>query len=402
MASSGLEVADIFRRFGPAYRQEHALPRPHRRVMQAIESCRTAALGGHLYECDQCGAPQILYNSCRNRHCPKCQGLDQERWLEKRREELLPVPYFHSVFTLPAELNDLIWRNQRVLYDLLFTSASETLLEIAADPQHLGARIGFHALLHTWNQQMSEHPHLHCIVPGGGLSVDRRRWVGSRPDFFLPVRVLAALFRGKFLHRLQALHAAGELQFPGKIRDLASPRVFRELLDGLFAKSWVVYCKPPFGGPRQVLEYLSRYTHRVAISNDRLVRMDEEEVVLRYRDRADGDRLREMTLSGEEFVRRFLLHVLPDRFVRIRSYGWLATRNRSRDLALCRKLLGVGTPAPESAPESTPSPEEGESWSELLQRLTGHDPLLCPECGQGRLVLRCELAGERQSARAPP
>jgi hypothetical protein len=363
--------------------------------MSAIESCRTAALGGHLYECDQCGAPQILYNSCRNRHCPKCQSLEKERWLEKRCEDLLPVPYFHLVFTLPCELNDLIWRNQRVLYDLLFHSASETLLEIAADPQHLGARIGFLAVLHTWNQQLTEHPHIHCIVPGGGLSVDRRRWIGSRPDFFLPVRVLSALFRGKFIHQLRSLHQAGELQFPGKIRDLASPRAFRELLDGLFAKDWVVYCKPPFGGPQQVLEYLSRYTHRVAISNDRLVRMDNEQVVFRYRDRAHGDRLREMTLPGEEFVRRFLLHVLPDRFVRIRSYGLLSTRSRGRDLARCRHLLGV-----ESSQE--PAREERESWSELLERLTGIDPTLCPACRQGHVRLRRELPAEHRPARAPP
>jgi hypothetical protein len=396
MASSGLEVADIFRRFGPAYRQEHAMPRPQLRAMSAIESCRTAALGGHLYECDQCGAPQILYNSCRNRHCPKCQSLEKERWLEKRCEELLPVPYFHLVFTLPCELNDLIWRNQRMLYDLLFHSASETLLEIAADPQHLGARIGFLAVLHTWNQQLTTHPHIHCIVPGGGLSVDRQRWIGSRPDFFLPVRVLSALFRGKFLHRLRALHAAGELQFPGKIRDLASLRAFRELVHGLFAKDWVVYCKPPFGGPRQVLEYLSRYTHRVAISNDRLVRMDDEQVVFRYRDRAHGDRVREMALPGEEFVRRFLLHVLPDRFVRIRSYGLLSTRSRGRDLARCWHLLGV------VSPQEPPAREERESWSELLERLTGIDPTLCPACRQGHFRLRRVLLTERRPARAPP
>jgi putative transposase/transposase-like zinc-binding protein len=397
MASSALEVAHIFRRFGPAYRQKHPLPRHHLRAMRAIESCRTAALGGHLYECDRCGAPQIVYNSCRNRHCPKCQTLEQERWLERRREELLPVPYFHVVFTLPAALNDLVWRNQRRLYDLLFACASETLLEIAADPQHLGARIGFLALLHTWSQQMTEHPHLHCIVPGGGLSVDRRRWLGSRPDFFLPVRVLSARFRRKFLGQLRALHAAGQLQFPGKIRDLESPKAFRELLDGLGAKDWVVYCKPPFGGPRQVLEYLSRYTHRVAISNERLVRLEGEQVVFRYRDRAHGDCLREMTLPVEEFLRRFLLHILPERFVRIRSYGLLATRNRGRDLALCRQLLGVAKPAEESRREA-----ERESWSELLKRLTGRDPALCPECRQGRLLLCREVAAEGLVPRAPP
>ena len=397
MASSALEVADIFRRFGVAYRQAHALPRPHLRAMSAIESCRTAALGGHLYECDQCGAPQILYNSCRNRHCPKCQSLDKERWLQKRSQELLPVPYFHVVFTLPAELNALIWRNQRLLYDLLFRCASETLLEIAADRQHLWARIGFLAVLHTWSQQLTAHPHLHCIVPGGGLSVDRRRWIGSpSPEFFLPVRVLSALFQGKYLHQVRTLHRQGKLQFPGTIRELESPRAFRELLDPLFAKNWVVYCKPPFGGPKKVLEYLSRYTHRVAISNDRLLRLEEDRVAFSYRDRAEEDDRREMELPAEEFIRRFLLHILPDHFVRIRSYGLLAPRNRSRDLALCRKLLGAGPPTAE------PARPDRESWQELLQRLTGVDATLCRECRQGHLQPRQALAPERPPARSPP
>jgi len=397
MASSGLEVAHIFRQFGAEYRQQHALPRHHLRAMGAIENCRTAALGGHLYECDQCGAPQILYNSCRNRHCPKCQSLDKERWLERRGQELLPVPYFHVVFTLPAELNDLIWRNQRVLYDLLFRCAKETLLEIAADPQHLGARIGFLAVLHTWSQQLTEHPHLHCIVPGGGLSVDRRRWIGSpSPDFFLPVRVLSALFRGKYLHQLRALHRDGKLQFPGKIQELESPRAFRERLDPLFAKSWVVYCKPPFGGPKKVLEYLSRYTHRVAISNDRLLRLEGDRVVFSYRDWTEEYRTREMELSAAEFIRRFLLHILPDRFVRIRSYGLLAPRNRSRDLGLSRRLLGVGSQ------ETAPASPGSESWRELLQRLTGVDPTLCRQCQHGHLQLRQTVAPERMPARSPP
>ena len=396
MASSGLEVADIFGRFGAAYRQAHALARRFLRVMSAIESCRTAALGGHRYECDQCGAPQILYNSCRNRHCPKCQSLDKERWLQKRRQQLLPVPYFHVVFTLPAALHDLIWRNQRVLYDLLFRCAKETLLEIAADPRYLGARLGMLAVLHTWNQVMSEHPHLHCIVPGGGLSMDRRRWIGTRsPEFFLPVRVLSALFRGKFLHHLQALHRQGKLQFPGKLRELESPRAFRELLAPLFDQPWVVYCKPPFGGPVKVLEYLARYIHRVAISNDRLLRLEGDRVVFSYRDSAAGNRIREMVLSAEEFIRRFLLHVLPERFVRIRSYGFLAARNH-RDLSLCRKLLGLGSL------EVVPAGGPCESWQELFQRLTGTDPTLCRVCGQGHLQRREVVAAQRCAARSPP
>jgi Putative transposase/Transposase zinc-binding domain len=396
MATSGLEVAHIVRLFGAAYREQHRLPERHRRALWDIENCRTAALGGHLSECDHCRAQEVRYNSCRNRHCPKCQSLDTERWLEKRSQELLPVPYFHIVFTLPDELNALVLRNQQVLYDLLFETASQTLLQIAADPKHLGAQIGMFAFLHTWNQQMLDHPHLHFIVPGGGLSPDRRRWVASRSSFFLPVRVLSRLFRGKFLHRLQDLYAAGALVFPGQIAELAQRENFDALIARLFTKEWVVYSKPPFGGPEQVLDYLARYIHRVAISNNRLVRLDDKQVTFSYRDRANGDRRRELTISGEEFVRRLLLHILPDRFVRIRSYGLLAPRNRAKNLALCRELLG-SSPAP--APPETPR----ESWNELLQRLTGVDPLLCPQCQTGRLRPIREIAPQRGIApRGPP
>ena len=394
MGTSGLEVAHIVDRFGPAYREDHRLPERHLRALWAIENCRTATLGGHLSQCDGCDYEQVRYNSCRNRHCPKCQSLDKERWLEKRSQELLPVPYFHLVFTLPAELNALVLRNQQVLYDLLFATASQTLLEIAADPKHLGAQIGVLAVLHTWNQQLTEHPHLHCIVPGGGLSPDRRRWVSSRPDFFLPVRVLSRLFRGKFLHRLRALYAAGELAFPGQIAELAQRQSFDDLIAQLFCKEWVVYSKPPFSGPEHALRYLARYVHRVAISNDRLVRLEGDQVTFSYRDRAHGDRYREMTVSGEEFLRRFLLHILPDHFVRIRSYGLLASRNRETNLALCRELLGAERP-PARPPQAT--------WSELLQRLTGVDPLLCPQCRQGHLRTIGEVAPQRGvAARAPP
>jgi hypothetical protein len=396
MGTSGLEVAHIARLFGPAYREQHRLPERHRRALWDIENCRTAALGGHLSECDHCGAPQVRYNSCRNRHCPKCQSLDKERWLEKRSQELLPVPYFHIVFTLPDELNALVLRNQQVLYDLLFETASQTLLLIAADPKHLGAQIGMFAFLHTWNQQLLDHPHVHFIVPGGGLSPDRRRWVASRSSFFLPVRVLGRLFRGKFLHRLQALYAAGALVFPGQIAELAERANFDALIARLFAKEWVVYSKPPFGGPEQVLAYLARYTHRVAISNNRLVRIDDEQVTFSYRDRAHGDCYREMTISGEEFLRRLLLHVLPDGFVRIRSYGLLASRNREKNLALCRELLGAEPP-----PARPKAPRE--SWSELLQRLTGVDPLLCPQCKKGHLRPIGVIAPQRGIAsRGPP
>ncbi len=384
MASSrGLEVADIVRQFGPAFREKNhgKLSRAHLRTLGAIETCRTAALGGHVYECADCGARKIVYNSCRNRHCPKCQSLEKERWLEARCAELLPVPYFHVVFTLPEELNPLALSHPRLLYSLLFGCASETLLEIAADPKHLGARIGVLAVLHTWGQKLTLHPHLHCIVPGGGLSIDGDWWVGSRPDFFLPVRVLKKLFRGKFLAALKQAEQDGDL-----------PPSHLPALDALYRKSWVVYCKPPFGSPEQVLAYLARYTHRVAISNQRLVRLEGENVVFTWKDYAAGDRSREMKLSGEEFLRRFLLHVLPDRFVRIRYFGLFANRHREQSLALCREVL-PGRPV---QPKLTKS-----DWQSLLQSLTGIDPLRCEVCGQKALRLIEELA-PAQAPRAPP
>ncbi|HTG35434.1 MAG TPA: IS91 family transposase, partial [Thermoanaerobaculia bacterium] len=366
-------MADVVRRFGPAFREQNhgKLSRAHLRTLGAIETCRTAALGGHVYECADCGARKIVYNSCRNRHCPKCQSLEKERWLEARCAELLPVPYFHVVFTLPEELNPLALSHPRLLYSLLFRCASETLLEIAADPKHLGARIGVLAVLHTWGQKLTLHPHLHCIVPGGGLSIDGDWWVGSRPDFFLPVRVLKKLFRGKFLAALQQAEQDGDL-----------PPSHLPALDALYRKSWVVYCKPPFGSPEQVLAYLARYTHRVAISNRRLVRLEGEDVVFTWKDYAAGDRSREMTLSGQEFLRRFLLHVLPDRFVRIRYFGLFANRHREPSLALCREVL-PGRPV---QPKLTKS-----DWQSLLQSLTGVDPLRCEVCGQKALRLVEEL-----------
>jgi hypothetical protein len=387
-ASRGLEVADIVRRFGPAFRERHhgQLSRAQLRTLGAIESCRTAALGGHVYECAQCKARKIVYNSCRNRHCPKCQSLEKERWLEQRRAELLPVPYFHVVFTLPEKLNPLALSHPRFLYNLLFRCASETLLEIAADRKHLGARLGVLAVLHTWGQKLNLHPHLHCIVTGGGLSIDGDWWIGCRPDFFLPVRVLKKLFRGKVLAAIQAAAQSGDL-----------PSSYLSDLGSLYRKSWVVYCKPPFGSPEQVLAYLARYTHRVAISNPRLVRLEDEEVTFTWKDYAQGQRLREMTLSGEEFLRRFLLHVLPERFVRIRYYGLLANRHREQALALCREVL----PGPPARPRLTKS-----DWQSLLQSLTGVDPMRCEVCGQNALHLVEELAPEgsrqRREPRAPP
>lgn len=395
-APSNLEVAHIFRLYGEEYRQEHRLSRPQLRAMRAIEICRTAALGGHVDECEQCGARTISYNSCRNRHCPKCQSLDKERWLEQRRGELLPVPYFHVVFTVPHELNPLALVNPKWFYDLLFASASQTLLEIAADPKHLGGRIGVLAVLHTWSQTLELHPHLHCIVPGGGLSLDGQRWVPtSRPDYFLPVQVLAALFRGKFLAGVKAAHKAGQLILPDSLQDPAS---FQALLDRLYPKTWVVYSKPPFGSPEQVLAYLARYTHRVAISNPRLVRLDDDRVTFAYKDYSQGGRAREMTLPAEEFIRRFLLHVLPESFVRIRYFGLLSNRHRKRNLARCRELL-AGELLAEM--ETTAAPED---WRARLMRLTGRDPTVCPVCGQGHLrrIEELPVAPFGLPGRSPP
>lgn len=393
-AESGLELADIVRLHGESYRRDHALSRPQLRALRAIEICRTGILGGHVYRCAQCGKEKICYNSCRNRHCPKCQSLDRQRWLEERSTELLPVPYFHLVFTLPEEINPLALINPRLIYTLLFDSASQTLLEIASDPRHLGARIGVLSVLHTWGQTLQLHPHLHCIVPGGGLSPDRKTWIGSRPKFFLPVAVLSRLFRGKFLAGLKAAYQSSELKLP---ESWPGPGSFKALLDQLYRKTFVVYSKPPFGSPEKVLRYLARYTHRVAISNTRLVSLAEGRVRFTYKDYQDEDKVKEMTLPAEEFLRRFLLHILPERFVRIRYYGLLSTRTREEDLALCRELLGAADASVESEPVTV------ESWRELLCRLTGQDPETCPHCEGGHLLWVKELPASvhRVTGRSP-
>lgn len=375
-----LEVADIFRRWGAEYREAHAgqVSVAQLRAMRAIEVCRTAVLGGHVEECDQCGTQRIAYNSCRNRHCPKCQMLDKEAWVEAQQQVLLPVPYFHVVFTIPSELKALALGNQQVVYGLLFKAASETLLELSADPDYLGAQIGFTAVLHTWSQTLSYHPHLHCIVTGGGLSAEGKRWVRSRRKFFLPVRVLSRLFRGKLLAYLKTAYEQGELAFSASTIAYEKAMAFQALLNSGYAREWVVYCKPPFAGPEKMLEYLGRYSHRVAISNERLVRMEGDQVTFRYRDRTDQDRVKGMTLAAEEFIRRFLRHVLPPQFTKIRHYGILSARNRSTKLRRCQQMLGqTGATAP-TAPIALP-------WQERLKRLTGVDPRICPHCGQGRM-----------------
>jgi Putative transposase/Transposase zinc-binding domain len=368
-----LEVADIFRDHGPAWRQANAghVSLGQLKVMSAIESCRTAALGGHVARCQDCAYTTIAYNSCRNRHCPKCQGAAAKKWMAEREAALLPVPYFHIVFTLPAAISDIAYQNKAVIYDLLFKVSAETMLRIAADPKHLGARIGMTSVLHTWGSALTHHPHVHMIVPGGGISLDGSRWVSCRPDFFLPVRVLSRLFRRLFLEKLAATHAAGRLQFFGQLAPLANAQAFATYLAPLRKTEWVVYSKRPFGGPQAVLAYLSRYTHRVAISNSRLMACDQDGVTFRWKDyRSEGhDRYKRMTLTTDEFIRRFLIHVLPRGFHRIRHYGLLAKAACADNIARARELLAV--------PMRQAEPADATD---------GNDPLPCPHCG-GRMII---------------
>jgi Putative transposase/Transposase zinc-binding domain len=372
-------VADIFRRRGPAWRASHAghVSLDQLKVMSAIERCRTAALGGHVERCEACAHLRISYNSCRNRHCPKCQAAAAKEWLADRRAELLPVPYFHVVFTLPGPIADIAYQNRAVVYDLLLKTAAQTLITIAADPRHLGARIGLTAVLHTWGSALTHHPHAHIIVPGGGFSPDDRHWIACRPGFFLSVRVLSRLFRRLFLERLTAAYQAGRLEFFAEQAALAEPAVFKAHLAALRKIEWVVYAKPPFGGPDAVLAYLSRYTHRIAIANSRLVAFDGERVTFRWKDyRAKADvRYKLMTLDADEFMRRFLIHVLPDGFHRIRHYGLFANANRAANIALARRLLGVPDPASLSADSDR---ADGGHQDEERN--------ICPCCG-GRMVI---------------
>ncbi|HEY5409813.1 MAG TPA: IS91 family transposase [Caulobacteraceae bacterium] len=352
-------MADVLHRHGEAYRRAHDahLGRVERRVMSAIELCRTAALGGHMEACTDCGLVRCAYNSCRNRHCPKCQGAARAEWLAARQADLLPVEYFHVVFTLPPPAAEIAFQNKQVVYGLLFRAAAETLRTIAADPKHLGAEIGLVAVLHTWGQALLHHPHLHCVVPGGGPSLDGLRWVACKPSFFLPVHVLSRLFRRLFLEGLQTAFKARELKFFGELAALADAVAFRRRLAELRKVAWITYAKPPFGGPDQVLAYLGRYTHRVAISNARLVSVTDHEVAFRWKDYRHNGRPRIMTLDADEFIRRFLLHTLPDGFHRIRHYGYLANGCRAAKLALCRRLLGdAPVEAAAEPPKSEPIP----------------------------------------------
>jgi hypothetical protein len=376
MSRSALELADIFRQYGPAYRQAHPLPRHQRRLMRAIETCRTPALGGVVEWCDRCQFSHIQYRSCRNRHCPKCQGLARARWLQRRTADLLPTPYFHVVFTIPEPLAAIAFQNQKVVYDILFRATAETLLTIARDPRHLGAEIGFFAVLHTWGQNLHLHPHLHCVVPGGGLSPGGD-WIACRPGFFLPVRVLSRLFRRLFLTALEKAYADGQLHFFSSLQSLRHPASFATYLAPVQKIDWVVYAKAPFGGPRQVIEYLGRYTHRVAISNERLLDSPDGSVRFRWKDYRHPQRPKVMTLSGEEFIRRFLQHSLPTGFQRIRYYGLLANCRRTEQIARCRQCLQT------TSSDLLPIPAD---YREFYTQLTGRSLRRCPKCGVGTMI----------------
>jgi Putative transposase/Transposase zinc-binding domain len=376
------EVADIVRTAGQSFIDKNRswLTGLHRKVLSAIECCRTAALGGHKDRCIRCGYKAISYNSCRNRHCPKCQTNARDKWIAARQEELLAVPYVHVVFTLPHQLASLVYHNKKLLYSLLFRASAATLLEVAGDPKHLGAEIGFLSVLHTWGQNLLHHPHVHCVIPAGGLSPDHQRWVHPRHAFFLPVKVLSRVFRGKFVAGLRHLFRQGELCLPGTLKPLAQEKVFRSFLRSLFRQDWVVYAKPPFGGPEHVLQYLARYTHRVAISNHRLVNFTDGRVTFRWKDYTRGRKTRLMTLSMEEFLRRFLLHWLPRGFVRIRFFGFLANRRRGSLLPVCRRLLVANTG---SRPATSFAAKPHAAWScplcggpmATIERLTSQDLL---------------------------
>jgi len=388
-----LEVADIFRAQGPAYRQANAghLSLAQIKVMSAIEACRTEALGGHVAACTKCNHQHIAYNSCKNRHCPKCQAPAARDWMTARAEDLLPVEYFHAVFTLPAEIARIALWNKRAVYGLLFKASAQTVTTVAADPKRMGACVGMTSVLHTWGSALTHHPHIHMIVPGGGLSPDGTRWIGCKPGFFLHVRVLSRLFRRLFLEGLAALHRAGQLRFFGDLTKLAGASAFSEWLTPLRKTDWVVYAKPPFGGPEAVLAYLSRYTHRVAISNHRLVSADADSVAFRWKDYRikRGDRMKVMRLPTFEFIRRFLIHVLPDRFHRIRHYGFLAGSRRREKIAKIRALLG-----------DTKSAEADQPSEEAAPPLTLREP--CPDCGGPMRIIETFQRGQIPQTRAPP
>jgi len=396
MKSNGIEVGDIFRQFGAAYQQEHKLPLQQLKAMSDIERCRTKALGGHVDVCEECGYERISYNSCRNRFCPKCQLLKKEKWVLAREKDLLPISYYHIVFTVPDDLNRLCLVNQKEMYDILFKAGSKTISDLGKDEKHIGGKVGFLCVLHTWGQNLMDHPHLHCIVTGGGLSKDGTRWVTPKKttpkkDFFVHVNIISDLFKKKFLAYLKQEYQNGKLKFVGEIESLADRNKFQELIDKLYHKKWNTYCKKPFGGPEKVLRYLGRYSHRVAISNKRIVKLEENKVTFKWRDYRDGNKNKLMTLDTFEFIRRFLLHILPKRYFKIRYYGLLASRNISTNLELCKRLLKVAAKIAEQVHKL--------SWDEMMLELFGIDVWLCPRCHKGRLIRKQIITA---NSHAPP
>ena len=374
------ELADIFRQYGQSYRRTHRLPASHLKVIRAVSVCRTKELGGHLKKCDSCGFEHPTYNSCLNRHCPKCQSLAKAKWLKKQTSELLPVGYFHLVFTLPHELNWLILSCKKLLLSLLFKAVSETLLEFGAT--HLGGTLGIIAVLHTWDQTLKDHFHLHCLIPAGALSFDQSRWISARKNFLFHVKALSPAFRRKFLRSLERAFDQGKLKLPGQSVSLANDKPWEQRLAALRKKKWVVFAKRPFSSPHKVLDYLGRYTHRVALSNDRILSVENGQVSFSYRDRKDKDRKKTLTLDAQEFIRRFLLHVIPEGFMRIRHFGFLANRAKKQNLSRCRELLGLNPALPEIPDRST---------QDLLLELTGIDISRCPNCKKGTMVIVAEL-----------
>jgi hypothetical protein len=383
-------VADVFREHGGAYLKQYGASADQKRLLRDLAACRTAALGGHVKRCDRCGHEEFFYKSCGNRHCPKCQAEARAKWLEAQAADLLQTQYFHVVFTLSHRLGPIALQNKRLIYGILFRAVSETLLQIARDPKHLGAVIGFVAVLHTWGQRLNLHPHIHCVVPGGGISPDGKRWIASPKDFLLPIKVLSRVFRGKFLEYLRRAFSQGELVLEGTLQHLRNPRSWDAMLKSLKKSDWIVYAKPPFGGAKRVLKYLARYTHRVAISNQRLVSMEDGKVTFLWKDYADGCQEKPMTLEAAEFIRRFLLHHLPGHFQRIRHYGMLANRVRKEKLELARKLLGENDTSEPPTPEALPALETD---SPLEQN---SHPECCPACKQGRLLLLREIQPDRR------
>jgi Putative transposase/Transposase zinc-binding domain len=377
------EIADVLRTGFARYEQaHHQLPPDHYKVANAITACRTVVLGGHIDRCDYCTHERISYNSCRNRHCPKCQALARAHWVEQRMNDLLPVPYFHVVFTLPNQLNAFALRNKKVFYTLFFRAVSETLQAFAHDPKHLGAEIGFFTILHTWGQNLLDHPHIHCVVPGGGL-IDGTRWKSCKNGFIFPVKALAALFKGKMLDYFKTAVESGDIECFGTLEPLKDKSAFKALIDTLYKTNWVVYAKPPFAGPHAVLKYLGRYTHRVAIGNSRIVALSNKSVSFTWKDYADGNKHKTMTLSIEEFIRRFLLHVIPKGFVRIRHYGFLSNHSKKEAFTRCMKALGKNPVVREEKPS--------HHWRDIAIRLTGKDPTICPVCNQGHMKTYREI-----------